>query len=72
VKYKIVELGSVTDEEIEAAINEWVGPADPWGRPGRGWTFDGMHFALRESSKRPSMAFLSFTRPDDASGGRPD
>jgi len=63
VKYKIVELGSVTDEEIEAAINEWVG---------RGWTFDGMHFAMRESSKRPSMAFLSFTRPDDASGGRPD
>ena len=30
-----------------------------------GWTFDTMHFAMRESSKRPSMAFLSFTRDGD-------
>ena len=51
--YKVVELSSVTDEEIEAVLNEWTA---------RGWTFDAMQFAMRESSKRPSMAFISFTR----------
>lgn len=25
---------------------------------------DGVHFAMRDSSKRPAMAFLLFTRPD--------
>jgi hypothetical protein len=52
-KYKVVELSTVTDEAIEAALNEWTSA---------GWTFDGLHFAMRESSKRPSMAFLVFTR----------
>src|SRR5262249_6851435 len=28
------------------------------------WRFDGIHFAMRDSSKRPAMAFLLFTRPD--------
>ena len=28
-----------------------------------GWKFDGLQFAMRESSKRPSMAFVFFTRP---------
>ena len=53
VEYKIVELSVVTDEEIERVINEWVG---------KGWHYDGMQFAMRDASKRPSMAFLSFTR----------
>ena len=35
------------------ALNDWVP---------RGWTFDGVQFAMRESSKRPSMAFVFFTR----------
>jgi hypothetical protein len=43
----------VTDEELERIINEWVG---------QGWVFDGIQFAMRESSKRPAMAFLTFTR----------
>jgi hypothetical protein len=51
--YKVVELSSVTDLEIEAVLNEWTA---------RGWTFDNMQFAMRESSKRPSMAFISFTQ----------
>ncbi|MCZ6463998.1 MAG: DUF4177 domain-containing protein [Proteobacteria bacterium] len=51
--YKVVELSTVSDEEIEKALNDWTA---------EGWTFDSMHFAMRESSKRPSMAFLSFTR----------
>ena len=55
LRYKVVELSSVSDVEIESALNEWSA---------QGWTFDGMHFAMRESSKRPSMAFLAFTREE--------
>lgn len=56
VRYKVVELSSVTDEEIEAALNEWTA---------QGWIYDGMQFAMRESSRRPSMAFLTFKQSDD-------
>ena len=53
--YKVVELSSVTEETIEEALNEWSA---------KGWQFDGMHFAMRDSSKRPAMAFLMFTREE--------
>ena len=56
LRYKVVELSSVSDKEIEDTLNEWTG---------KGWTFDNMQFAMRDSSKRPSMAFLSFTRDVD-------
>lgn len=52
MKYKVKECNVVTDEEIERIINETVK---------EGWNFDGMQFAMRESSKRPAMAFLVFT-----------
>ncbi len=60
--WKVVELSSVTDVEIEEVLNEWTG---------QGWTLDNIHFAMRESSKRPSMAFIAFTRedPEGAAGG---
>jgi hypothetical protein len=32
-------------------LNEWTA---------QGWRFDGLHFAMRESHKRPSMAFVLF------------
>jgi len=51
--YKVVELSSVDEHSVERTINEWV----PMG-----WKFDGLQFAMRESSKRPSMAFVFFTR----------
>ncbi len=51
--YKVVETSVVTDESLEAIINEWVT---------QGWQFDGIQFAMRESSKRPAMAFVLFTR----------
>lgn len=51
--YKFVEISTVTDEEIERVVNEWVQ---------QGWHFEGIHFAMRDASRRPSMAFLSFTR----------
>ena len=53
LQYKVVEIGMVTDDEIEKALNEWTA---------QGWQFDTMQFAMRDSSKRPSMAFLTFTR----------
>jgi len=55
IVYKVVEIGMVTDEEIERVLNEWVA---------EGWKFDGMQFAMRDSSKRPSMAFVTFVRDD--------
>ena len=55
LRYHFVELSTVTDEAMENAVNEAV--AD-------GWSFEGMHFAMSERSKRPSMAFLAFTRED--------
>ena len=54
VEYKVVEVGNVTDDEIEAVLNEWTQ---------KGWTFDTLQFAMRDSSRRPSMAFAMFTRP---------
>ena len=58
-RWKIVETSSVTDEELESIVNAWTG---------QGWTFEGMQFAMRESSKRPAMAFVMFTRRDEARG----
>ncbi len=58
-QYKVVELSTVTDEELESAINKWVA---------EGWVLDGINFAMRESSKRPSMAFILFTRGDERPG----
>jgi len=52
-QYKVVETSSVSDEELETILNEWTA---------RGWTLDSIRFAMRESSKRPSMAFVLFTR----------
>jgi len=56
ITWKVVELSSVTDGEIEDVLNEWTA---------QGWSLDNIQFAMRESSKRPSMAFISFTREDD-------
>jgi len=53
LQYKVAEISTVTDEELEKVINQWVV---------QGWNFDGIQFAMRESSKRPAMAFLLFTR----------
>ena len=53
LEYKVVESSLVTDEELERVINE---------RVAAGWQFDGIQFAMRESSKRPAMAFVMFTR----------
>jgi len=53
--YKVAELTTVTDEEMEKALNK---------KASEGWLFEGIHFAMKDSSKRPSMAFIIFTRED--------
>lgn len=57
VRYKIVELSMVTAEDIENALNEWTA---------LGWTFENTQFAMRDSSKRPAMAFITFSRNDES------
>jgi hypothetical protein len=62
--YKVVELSTVDETTLEETVNSWVL---------RGWTVESIHFAMRDSSKRPAMAFLFFTgsRPEAPPGTRP-
>ena len=53
IEYKVIETSDVTQESLEKTLNEWTG---------QGWRFESLHFAMRESSRRPSMAFLFFVR----------
>jgi hypothetical protein len=57
LRYKFVEISLVTDEALEETVNEWVG---------KGWALEGIRFAVRDSSRRPSMAFVSFVREHSA------
>jgi len=53
LEYKVVEIATVTDEAIESVLNEWVV---------QGWSYDGLQLAMRDSSPRPCMAFVTFKR----------
>lgn len=53
--YKVVEVTTVTDEELEKSINYWVG---------KGWILDTIQFAMRDASKRPAIAFILFTKAE--------
>jgi hypothetical protein len=55
LRYKVVETSQVTDEALEAILNEWTA---------QGWQLETIHFAMREGSKRPAMAFVLFTRAE--------
>lgn len=57
ILYKVVEIPIVTDETIEAVLNEWTA---------QGWQFDSLQFVVRDASKRPSMAFVLFTRVENS------
>jgi hypothetical protein len=60
-QYKFVEVSPVTDETLEAAVNEWVR---------KGWELDDIRFVIPEHSRRPHLAFVSFVRspPGDLAG----
>ncbi len=51
--YKVVETSDVGAEALEQILNEWTA---------QGWRFEMMQFAMRDSSKRPAMAFVTFVR----------
>lgn len=55
LQYKVVEVGTVSEDILEEVLNEWTA---------KGWKLDGLHFAMRESQKRPSMAFVLFTKEE--------
>jgi hypothetical protein len=50
-QYKFVEVSPVTEETLEAAVNEWVG---------RGWQLESIRFVVTEHSRRPQLAYISF------------
>jgi hypothetical protein len=51
--YKVVEVSPVSDETLEQALNE---------RAREGWSFESLHFVMREGSHRPALAYLFFVR----------
>lgn len=59
LRYKVVEISNVCEEALEEVLNEWTA---------KGWRYDGMQFAMRESSKRPAMAFVLFTGEEPENG----
>jgi hypothetical protein len=56
VKYKIIETSQVTEDSLEEILNRWTA---------EGWRYDGMQFVVKESARRPSMAFVLFVKGDD-------
>ncbi len=58
--YKVVEIGDVTDQAVEAALNCWAR---------EGYRFESIHFVTQPGNRRPAMAFLFFTRPETLAGG---
>lgn len=55
-EYKFAELSVVTDEALEELVNRWVRS---------GWSLESIFFAMRDNSRRPSMAFVAFVREVD-------
>lgn len=53
--YKVVETSQVDDLSLEKILNTWTH---------EGWQLDGIYFAMREASRRPGMAFVTFTREE--------
>jgi hypothetical protein len=54
---KVVETSDVTAETLTEIINEMLA---------EDWRLDTIHFAMRDNSRRPAMAFLLFYRPEAA------
>jgi hypothetical protein len=51
--YKVIETSDVTEDSIEDILNHWTA---------EGWRYDGMQFVVKESARRPSMAFILFVK----------
>ncbi len=59
--YRVVEVSPVSDESLERALNDLSR---------EGWSFESLHFAMREGSHRPALAYVFFVRgaPPAAAG----
>jgi len=53
--YKVVETSTVTDDSLEEILNEWSA---------QDWQLENIRFVPREASRRPGMAFITFTREE--------
>ncbi|HEX3759769.1 MAG TPA: hypothetical protein VHW23_13740 [Kofleriaceae bacterium] len=62
LRYKFVEVSTVTDEALEQTVNDWVA---------QGWQLDAIRFVITEHSRRPAMAFVSFIREVAGGGSEP-
>jgi len=61
MKYKVIETSEVTGESLEGILNRWTE---------EGWRYDGMQFVVKESARRPSMAFILFVKMEDGEDAR--
>lgn len=55
LRYKVVETSTVHDISLEEIINQWVQ---------EGWRLESIQFAMNPTARRPSMAFVLFTREE--------
>jgi len=53
--YKVVETSTVIDEEIERILNDWTA---------KGYEFESIQFVTSVSSRRPTLAFVFFTKKE--------
>jgi hypothetical protein len=56
MKYKVVETSEVTEDSLEEILNHWTA---------EGWRYEGMQFVVKESARRPSMAFILFVKTEE-------
>ena len=56
MQYKVIETSQVTEDSLEEILNRWTA---------EGWRYDGMQFVVKESARRPSMAFILFVKGDE-------
>ncbi len=56
MQYRVIETSDVTAESLEEILNRWTA---------EGWKFDGMQFVVKESARRPSLAFIIFIKNDE-------
>jgi len=60
MQYKVVETSQVTEDSLEEILNRWTA---------EGWRYDGMQFVVKESARRPSMAFVLFVKGGEGDAG---
>ena len=59
-RYQVDEVSPVSDETLKPLLN---------ARSEEGWSFESIHFVMREGSHRPAMAFVFFTSMRAREGG---